>query len=285
MEDGTMAEVYKASDYSWGGTIVDAQFKEIVNGLFGNNEYFEKLHELAPLDALEFERNFEAKKRQICSNTRENIRLQIPPCLMCYANTVFGNEHMQLLTFASMYVQNEHFKSFFTIAKDRIIGILKVILKEMKTVDFIIMVGGFSSSKFLTDEIKNTPAFSSIRFISPNEPATAVLRGAVLFGYHPRSVSARMCSIPTDFDSKVHPQSKHIIVDGKERCKDVLSVLLYKDELGKYAKLRTHRLLSRHKNNNRKFISNQRRKVTKSQLAFDIEKRFRCIAKIVCMTI
>lgn len=77
MEDGTLAEVYKASGGDWGGTIVDAQFKEYVNRVFKNKNCFERLWESAPLDALEFERDFEAKKRQIGSNMR-NIRLQLP---------------------------------------------------------------------------------------------------------------------------------------------------------------------------------------------------------------
>lgn len=113
MEDGTLAEVYKASGGDWGGTIVDAQFKEFVNGLFKNKECVEQLWELAPLDALQFEREFEAKKRQICSNMRGNIRLQLPPRLQQFANTEIKNAHKQTLTYAHMYVQNEHFKFFY----------------------------------------------------------------------------------------------------------------------------------------------------------------------------
>lgn len=65
------------------------------------------------------------------------------------------------------------------VAKNKIIGILKDILVELDTIDFIIMVGGFSGSKLLTDEIKSNPAFSAIKFISPKDPGTVVLQ--VLF--------------------------------------------------------------------------------------------------------
>uniref|UniRef100_A0A8W8KLG7 Heat shock 70 kDa protein 12A n=1 Tax=Magallana gigas TaxID=29159 RepID=A0A8W8KLG7_MAGGI len=214
MEDGTLAEVYKASGGDWGGTIVDAQFKDFVNELFKNKECFENLWELAPLDALEFEREFEAKKRQI------------------------------------------------------------------------------SSSKFLTDEIKSNPAFSSIKFISPNEPGTVVLKGAVLFGYNPRAVSARICrytygfSVLKDFDSKIHPQSKHIIVDGEENCDDVFSVLVYKDELVKYEEERTHMTYSSHRNEDRKFVTLkdelfQAKNVVRGQLAFVTDEGFKAIGKVV----
>ncbi|XP_065930489.1 heat shock 70 kDa protein 12A [Magallana gigas] len=292
MEDGTLAEVYKASGGDWGGTIVDAQFKDFVNELFKNKECFENLWELAPLDALDFEREFEAKKRQISSNTKGNIRLQLPARLMQFANTAIQKEHKQTLTLAHMHVQNDHFKSFFTTPKDKIIGILKNILVEIGTINFIILVGGFSGSKFLTDEIKNNPAFSSIKFISPNEPGTVVLKGAVLFGYNPRAVSARICrytygfSVLEDFDSKIHPQSKHIIVDEEEKCDDVFSVLVYKDELVKYEEERTHMTYSSHRNEDRKFVTLkdelfQAKNVVRGQLAFVTDEGFKAIGKVV----
>lgn len=292
MEDGTLAEVYKASGGDWGGTVVDAQFKDFVNELFKNKECFENLWELAPLDALEFEREFEAKKRQISSNTKGNIRLQLPARLMQFANTEIQKEHTQTLTLAHMHVQNEHFKSFFTTPKDNIIGILKNILVEIGTINFIILVGGFSGSRFLTDEIKSNPAFSSIKFISTNEPGTVVLKGAVLFGYNPRAVSARICrytygfSVLKDFDSKIHPQSKHIIVDGEENCDDVFSVLVYKDELIKYEEERTHMTYSSHRNEDRKFVTLkdelfQAKNVVRGQLAFVTDEGFKAIGKVV----
>lgn len=226
MEDDTLAEIYKDSGGDWGGTIVDAQFKEFVVGLLKNNYCFEQLWDLAPLDALDFERDFEAKKRQISSNMRGSIRLQLPQRLKQFANTEVLDQHTRTLTFAHMYVHNEQFKSFFMVAKNKIIGILKDILVELDTIDFIIMVGGFSGSKLLTDEIKSNPAFSAIKFISPKDPGTVVLQGAVLFGHSPCAVSARICRhsygirVLKPFGSKIHPQSKLVIIDGDEVCKD-----------------------------------------------------------------
>lgn len=113
------------------------------------------------------------------------------------------------------------------VAKNKIIGILKDILVELDTIDFIIMVRGFSGSKLLTDEIKSNPAFSAIKFISPKDPGTVVLQGAVLFGHSPCAVSARICRysqgirVLKPFGSKIHPQSKLVIINGDEVCKDV----------------------------------------------------------------
>lgn len=119
---------------------------------------------------------------------------------------------------------------------------------EIGTIDFIILVGGFSCSNFLTDEIK----------ISPKDPDTVVLQGAVLFGYNPRAITARICRytygirVHSPFDVKIHPQSKHAIVDGDEKCIDVFHVLVYKDELIQYGDVRNFAGVSKHRNTDRK---------------------------------
>lgn len=101
---------------------------------------------------------------------------------------------------------------------------------ELEKIDYIFMVGGFSGSEFLTNEIKSNPAFSSIKSISPNEPGTAVLKGTVLFGYNPRAVSARICrytygfSVLRDFDSKIHP---HVLLLTVMRSAKMFSATWY----------------------------------------------------------
>lgn len=164
---------------------------------------------------------------------------------------------------------------------------------EIGTIDFIILVGGFSCSNFLTDEIKSHLGFSSIKFISPKDPDTVVLQGAVLFGYNPRAITARICRytygirVHSPFDVKIHPQSKHAIVDGDEKCIDVFHVLVYKDELIQYGDVRNFAGVSKHRNTDRKFVSLnielfQAKNVEKGRLAFVTDEGFKSLGKIVC---
>lgn len=127
-------------------------------------------------------------------------------------------------------------------------------------IDFIILVGGFSCLHFLRNEIKNHPGFSFIKFISPKDPDTVVLQGAVLFSYNPRAATARMCrytygiDVNEVFDSKIHPLRKRAIIDGDEKCINVFDVLAYKDELIKYDEVRTKNFHSTHRNKDQKFV-------------------------------
>lgn len=121
-----------------------------------------------------------------------------------------------------------------------------------------------------------------------------VLKGAVIFGYNPCAVSARICrytygiGILEPFDSKKHPQRKRAIIDGKEMCKNVFHVLAYKDEIVKYNEEKTFKSISRHRNKNRKFVSitielYQAKNVREDQLAFLTDEGFMFIGQIVCM--
>lgn len=92
MDDGTLAEVYKASGGDWGGTIVDKEFKAFVYNLFKNDQCINQLWEVAPRDALDFEREFEAKKRQIGDDDDDDIRLKLPERLKMFANIEFGDK-------------------------------------------------------------------------------------------------------------------------------------------------------------------------------------------------
>lgn len=293
MEDETMVEVYKASGGDWGGTIVDAQFKAFVNEFFKNEHCIDELWELAPRDALEFERDFEAKKRQIsCDTSLDDIRLQIPYRLKMFANTEV-QEPSESRTPEHIYVDQPQFQGFFKTAKEEIIRIIKNIIAEVESVDIILLVGGFSCSAFLRDEIKKHPAFSTIQVKSPAERSTVVLRGAVIFGKNPCAVSARIVrytygvGILKPFDRKKHPKQKQTIIDGKKMCKHVFHVLVHKDELLKYNEERTFKGVSHHRNKNRKFVKitielYQAKKITDGELAFVTDDGVMCIGRIVC---
>lgn len=112
MEDGTLAEVYKASGGDWGGTIVDKEFKAFVYKLLKNDQCFNQLWEIAPMDALEFERDFEAKKRQISDDDDDDIRFRLPDRLKMFANIELGDQKNESITFAHIYVQNKEFREF-----------------------------------------------------------------------------------------------------------------------------------------------------------------------------
>ena len=121
MKDNTLSEVYKASGGPWGGTVVDEEFKKFVYKLFDNESCLEELWKIAPLDALDLERDFEAKKRNVRASGKLTLRL--PQKLKMFSNTNVQDGNNSV-TLEHMYIENDEFKSFFTGAKNAIIKII-----------------------------------------------------------------------------------------------------------------------------------------------------------------
>ena len=292
LDDGTLVEVYKASGGPWGGAVIDAEFKKFVTALFKNDNCIEELWKLAPRDALDLEREFEAKKRNVTYDCTSTLRLQLPQRLQMFSNTNLQVENQSSITFAHMYIQNEEFQGFFTAAKNEIVKIIKNILKEVETINTVIFVGGFSGSAFLRDEIKSQFHSSGINFLSPHKPELAVLQGAVLFGYNPRAVLARISryiygiEILKKFNDQVHPRSKHCIVDGEDMCDHVFHTLAFENDLLKYDEVITYNGNSSHRSPERKNISMkiemfQAKNVAKDKLMFVTDEGFTSIGKII----
>lgn len=70
----------------------------------------------------------------------------------------------------------------------------------------------------------------------------AVLKGAVLYGHKPKTISARICKytygvkIYSVFNSAIHPKSKKIIMNGVEHCQDLFSIHVRVGQLVKVGK-------------------------------------------------
>lgn len=259
LKNGSLVEVYKASGGDWGGNIIDAEFVAFLKKFFENDKCLEELWNSAPEDALDFERDFEAKKRQVSNSLSGKIRLTLPLRLQQFSNKLVKDpKKKDSISFAHMYVQNEEFKQFFAVIKDKIISLIKNILKETGKIDLVLLVGGLSSSKYIFQEIKQHPSFSGIKFISPKDPGLVVLKGAVLFGHNPQAVTARVCrytygiGVLKDFDERIHPNSKCAIVDGDKVCQDVLDVLVYEGDTVHYDETMTYTSHSSHRQRNQK---------------------------------
>ena len=91
------------------------------------------------------------------------------------------------------------------------------------------MVGGYSDALFLQNFIIET--FTTKTVIIPNEPGTAVLQGAVMFGHDPSIIAERRCRFTYGIktivihNEKLHKASKRFSdEDGVTRAKDIFDV-------------------------------------------------------------
>lgn len=119
------------------------------------------------------------------------------------------------------------FRKLFQPTVNGIVNLIDEILSEksLRDVETVLMVGGFAECELVQKAIRNK--FPKKRIIVPEEAGLAVLKGAVLFGHMPKTVSARVARYTYGIQSwpmwneDLHPVSKKVILDGVARCKDV----------------------------------------------------------------
>ena len=203
LEDGTLRELYKANGGNWGGTSVDDAFYKLLEDIVGKDvmEAFRKNHKYDDLDLL---REFEVKKRTIIPSLDEKVVFKVPVSLSetfksfnsgkeikdsipsQYAGTVkwvidkLRVDHTVALSLykdSCEYIR-QHIKNLFGNPK-------------VQDVHTVIMVGGFSESQMIQTVVRES--CETAKVVIPDDAGLAVLKGAVLFGYEPNTLCARIC--------------------------------------------------------------------------------------------
>ena len=238
-ESGGLKELHPACGGDWGGTMVDRAFIDFVSECLGK-EAFSKFRRTAIYDFMDFMREFENKKRSIDIKYSHdaNVLFRVPIALqdLCRAkNSKEQYRHEENTDFSlkadKMRLQYKRLLSFFSGSKERIYQKLSDLFAQssLTDVDTIIMVGGYSDSLVLQNFMVET--FKTKTVIIPNEPGSAVLKGAVMFGHDPRIIAERRCrytygiGVIRVFNEKLHNVSKRFTAeDGITRAEDIFDV-------------------------------------------------------------
>ncbi|WAR12106.1 HS12B-like protein [Mya arenaria] len=128
-------------------------------------------------------------------------------------------------------------KCFFDKAVDGIVKFIKELRSndELSMIHTILMVGGFSESKYVQERIKND--IRGVRLVIPIDPSLAVLKGAVLYGKNPQAITERMArysygfSVARSFKEETDPEELKITINGMQYCKKVFKKLITKGEV------------------------------------------------------
>jgi molecular chaperone DnaK (HSP70) len=230
----------------WGSKFVDQYFEEFMREFLG-----EELHALYLKNAigrLDILKHFEMLKRKFCPGQDERSRLQLshmgkdltsdklsklvelynaahPPE---FALKMRGSSNLDL-TPALMI---SFFRPLFENIKAKVEQLVGQVRDKGEELRFIFMVGGFSESPFLKQEIKLAFENANIQVLVPRRPQVCVLRGACLFGLNPRSITSRIAkktygiNTLTTFDPERHPDTKKVVIDGEEFCEDVFDAFV-----------------------------------------------------------
>ncbi|WAR31396.1 HS12A-like protein, partial [Mya arenaria] len=236
--DGTLREIHRASGGDWGGTNVDNNFIGLLEEVYGS----ERMHELKTKfqdDYLELLREFEAKKLAFQPN-HGKLSLKLPESLHKSANPgVTKYKDKMEVQPGKIRIEAKNFASlFFDDIITKIANHLKELFKQpkLRSVQTIILVGGFAECGYLQEEVK--AEFREKQLIVPEDPGMSVLKGAVKFGHFPLIVTSRIMKytygieIHRVFDEKKH---KHIkpVYNEKAKChfiENYFSVFVSVDE-------------------------------------------------------
>lgn len=183
-----------------GGTKVDEAFYQMIINIVGQS-CFQKFKDDFKEDYLEFNRNFEIRKRLIEpeSNCYSKIRIRLPIPLVETMVEETGktmNQAIEQTRYASkmtcqgdiLVMDVDLFKELFREPVNMLVEHLKELMTEdnLSGVSTLLMVGGFSESRMMQDAIMK--AFPDKRVIVPEEAGLVVLKGAVMFGHEPYAV-------------------------------------------------------------------------------------------------
>lgn len=247
-EDNTLAELLPASGGPWGGKSVDDAFMKFLRDIAGE-KILDLLKEEVMEDYVEICRIFETKKRTVLPDKNTPVTMTLP---QSYFN--YSKKHHKVKDFQEILEKHPNFRGkvkstagklkwnyelFLEFYKKTINNIIKHmddLFQEnlAKKVNIILMVGGFSECTLVQKAVKGH--FKGKTVIIPEEAGLAVVKGAVYFGHVPQAISRRSArhtyGIQTwpPFEEDIHPESKKIVMNGKDRCKDVFFKYVQKGE-------------------------------------------------------
>ncbi|XP_060604515.1 heat shock 70 kDa protein 12B-like, partial [Ruditapes philippinarum] len=252
-EDFHVKEVASAVGGDWGSTMIDDAFEQFLKELLGEDIYNE-LKGNHSGDFLTIMRDFENEKliNNAGHQTKKDyqIDIQLP---MSVANML--TEKLQTTLFKrakeSTFAQNltvfknrlvmtsELFESFYEEPVKQTISLIEQTLSNGKVgkLKAILMVGGFSQSKILQNAVK--AAFPKQHVVVPIESSVSIVKGAVVYGHHPMSISERILKytygveVMKKFKPGVHPVKRMVETETGKYCKNVFSKHVEKDQLVK----------------------------------------------------
>lgn len=239
MENGKIKEVHCACGGAMGGKSVDDAFLKFLEDIV-SKDAMDAFKGESMEDYVELLREFESKKRETGTD-KPKVNVSIPVALKSVVkrtksanledvvNQSDFNKTVKFSRNQKLQILQSEFKQFYHKTVASIVDQISEIVQTLQDGDIntIVMVGGFSECSLIRLELLENEFTKNRRIIIPEDAGLAVLKGAVLYGYRPEIVFARVArktyGIQTwpMFREGVHPASKKCMVGGVARCKDI----------------------------------------------------------------
>jgi hypothetical protein len=223
-----------------GGQKVDEKFFDFMSDILGKS-LWSKFSREYPVEFYDFRMSFETAKRNILpklrhSRTRDEFLITIPGAII----QEFERDHEMDITqalkqkhktrekvefeFGKLVFKGEILRKMMKISLEEIISYVTQVANNVKAlgqpINAVILVGGFASSNFMNDEMKEVIQ-EKLRILvkRPTHCELAVLRGAVLFGHNEKILTSRVVrmtygiGVTMPYSSK-YPKDKKFTLNG-----------------------------------------------------------------------
>lgn len=208
---------------------------------------FQKFKDDFKADDLDIHRELETKKRTIKPESNSKITIKLPVSLVTTFEEETGEkmkEVIQQMQYANkmtwqtdkLRMEADLFKELFKEPVNMLVEHLQELMKRDNLTDIstLLMVGGFSESPMMLDAVMKS--FPDKKVIVPEDAGLAVLKGAVLFGHKPQSITIRKArytygiNISPPFVRGDHSPARKVTIDGVDRVKDVFKKYIQCDQ-------------------------------------------------------
>lgn len=232
-----MQELHPPSGGAWGGTTVDREFLKLITEIVGQDvmDAFAKENQS---DFIDLKRELEMKKRTIKYEEMTKVLLKVPVSLSMLFEEKTGMKIKDKVAKSSLSnkvswitdkirIEADLVREMFKYSIVNISEHIRDILGEIpvRGTDTFLMVGGYSESAIINQMMHQK--FSNMRIITPVDAGTVVLKGAVLFGHKPMTITSRVCrftygvAVGKPFIDGTHPNDKRYTAGGRVLCRDI----------------------------------------------------------------
>lgn len=244
--DGSLRELHKPCGGPWGGTKIDQSFLSLLIKLVGGPA-LKEFQDANKADDLDLHRELETKKRTISPKGTGKVTVKVPVSLVQTFERQTQEKIKDVIQQGSyvgkmnwvgdkLRMETDVFREMFRECIDSLIDHIRDLLKckELQGLNTLIMVGGFSESDIMQDAFRQ--AFPDKKIIVPEESGLAVLKGAVLFGHKPQTITERISkytygiNISPPYVPGEHSPLRKVTIDGVDRVKDVFKKYIEVDQ-------------------------------------------------------
>lgn len=231
-----------------GGGSVDNIFVQFLNKLLGDKITDEFINRYRK-EFLTMMREFEIQKRNVTPRTTSYIELKVPACIQLLCQKQQYNDNLANVIFRSVYngrvklvgqrlridavVSNEFFRAI-TVEMAKLINHTLAGNRIAKDVSVLVLTGAFVDSEVVQEIMHQELVGNSQikQIIVPPDADVAVLKGAVIFGHNPGTITCRVnrytqgLRIARLYNPEMHAPERRSVLNGIEYVLDIFSPFL-----------------------------------------------------------